>query len=382
MLTDSFKSMLGIASYQNATHSSLLIAYETIVLFLVIAFYKGTLRKKRFQLKLYIKDRTLMYKALMYGSVLICVSALILVKEFRTQYYTIFTNDITHLKQEEANYASRSLLRVLATGGDVLLGAVRLVLPSALMYKVAQKDTLPRLFLCFLLVFVQCLFMNDSNAYIFMLMLSQLLFVYYLFPSYRKFIAGCAITIVVGFLIILYFNRFALDHYGTSWSLMLQAYLPSIANTAGVLKMDSSYDVLQIFTDIFQAIPFKNFIFGMEGGVESTTVIWSKFNGVSGQIISTVGEGYYYFGNLLSPILSCLIVMVSIRTYEKIHVTDNALLLAIYLYFAVYCAAAPICYNFEIFMQCVLNRLIFMLIIARFSPHSMKMLSNKKRKLL
>ena len=377
MLTDSFQSVIGLASYQDATHASILIAYETLILFLVIAFYRGNLLKMRISFDLCFKNKIVVYKVLMYGSVFICISALIFIDEFRTQYYTIFTNDITHLVKEKANYSSGSLLRILATGGTVLMGAVRLVLPSVLIYIIAKKDTLLRLFLCVLMVFVQCLFMNDSNAYILMLMFSQLLFIYYLFPCYRNLIEIYTTIIVVGFFILLYINRFALDHYGTSISRMLQAYIPSIANTASLIKMDSNFNFLQIFTDIFQAIPFKNFIWGSIEEVESTTMLWSQFNDVKGQIISTVGEGYFYFGSFLSPILSCLIIMVSIDIYGKIHTTDNALLLAVYLYFAVYCAVAPICYNFEIFMQCVLNRLIFMLVIARYSPYSMKVLFEK-----
>ncbi len=384
MLNNSFQSMLGIASFEHATQSSYLIAYETIAVFLVIAFYKGISRKKKSGgLKIHASDRAFLYKVTAYGSLLICVAALVLVKEFRTQYYTIFTNDITHLVQEKVEYSSGTFLRMLATGGDLLINAVRLIIPSALMYKLAKKDTLLRLFLCFLLVFVQCLFMNDSNAYILMLMLSQLFFVYYLFPSYRKFIIASAVTVVVGFLVLLYVNRFALDHYGSSWGVLLQAYLPSIANTAGVLRIDGGSDFSQIFTDIFQAIPFKGFIFGVEEqDVRTTALIWSETNGISAQIVSTIGEGYRYFGNLLAPLVSCFMIMVSLKTYEKIHTTDNALLLAVYLFFAVYAAAAPFCYNFEIFMRGVLHKLIFMLLIARYAPYSMKSLSQRKQKLI
>lgn len=381
MLEDSFVSSLGIPSYNDATHGIILIAYETVMVYLFLYIKpRVSVRKILPLFNFNIKQRKVMFRVIFWGSILVSALALILVKEFRTQYYTIFTSDITHLVSQTANYRSGSLMRVLATGGEILISALRLVLPSVLMYKLARKDTLLRLFMCFFLVFLQCLFMNDSNAYILMLMMSQLFFVYYLFPKYRKFIIGCVFVVSFGFLALLYINRFALDHYGASWSLLLQSYIPSVANTAGVFELNSTYNIGQIFVDIFDAIPFKNFIFGDIENVKSIARIWNFENKISGQIISTIGQSYYYVGNILSPLLTCLIINFSLNIYKKIKTTDNALMLAIYIYLGIYAAAAPFVYNGLIFIQCLFQRAAFMVIIACYSNYSMNELAHWKKK--
>lgn len=377
MLEDSFVSSLGIPSYNNATHAIILISYETVIVYLFLYIKLRVSVRKILPLSSFkIKQREAMFRLIFWGSILVSVLALILVKEFRTQYYTIFTSDITHLISQTANYRSGSLMRVLATGGEILISALRLVLPSILMYKLAWKDTLPRLFMCFFLIFLQCLFMNDSNAYILMLMMSQLFFVYYLFPNYRKFIIGGVVVVSFGFLALLYINRFALDHYGASWSLLLQSYIPSVANTAGVFELNSTHNIGQIFVDIFDAIPFKNFIFGDIENVKSISRIWNSENKTSGQIISTIGQSYYYVGNILSPLLTCLIINFSLNIYKKINTTDNALMLAIYIYLGIYAAATPFVYNGLIFIQCLFQRAVFMVIIAYFSNYSMNELAH------
>lgn len=375
MLKDSFVSSLGIPSYGSANHGIMLITYETVVVFFFL-YMKPMIKINKIVLlgRIRIKQQEGTFKLLFIGSIVISMLALILVKEFRTQYYSIFTRDITHLVSQKANYRSGSLMRILATGGEMLISALRLVLPSVLMYKLAYKDTLPRLFFCFFIIFMQCMFMNDSNAYILMLMMSQLFYSYFLFPNYRKFIIGCVIVVGVAFLALLYMNRFAMDHYGASWSLLLQSYIPSVANTAGVFELGSSYNIGQIFVDVFDAIPFKNFIFGDIGNVQSIARIWNSVNGTRGQIISTIGQSYYYVGNILSPILTCLIINFSINIYKKIKSTDNALMLAIYIYLGIYGAATPFVYNGLIFVQCLFQRVAFMVLIAYCSTYSMKKL--------
>lgn len=316
------------------------------------------------------------YKCVLYSMVFLCIIAFITIPQIRSQYYTIFTKDITHLVHEETNYNVGSLMRILATLSEVCIGAVRLLVPSSIIYHLSLKgQSLKNLVLSVLCVLSQVLFMNDSNAFILMLMVSQFLFLYRLFPKYQKQIVRGVALFSVAFIVILYFNRFATDHYGKSSSLFLQSYLPSVANTAGIYNMEQRHDLLQVFKDIFVAIPFKS-TFGYRGNVMSTNVLWGTANNARGQIMPNVAQSYYYFGSVLSPLLSCVCVYISIQINKHLKKEDNAIKYATLQYIMVYSASVPFVYNSCIFMQCFLQRMIFMLIVAIFAPFKLSSLKH------
>ena len=368
MVWDSYKSSLGIPNSQNVENAIGLITYETVSLFLFLYLRKTIfIRKIRFVRKIN-RESYGVFKIVFVGMLLICITALILIPEFRTQFYSIFTKDITHLIQEEANYNVGTILRVLATLGDICIGAMRIILPTYIIYKIALKgQTVKTLILALFCVFMQCLLMNDSNAYILMLMISQFLLVYKLFPKYHKMIIIGLLVFSMAFLIILYINRFMLDHYGASMSLFLQSYLPSVANTAGIFNIKPKHNFWQMFIDIFVAIPFKTTL-GYTGNATSINTIWQETNGCKGQIMPTIAGSYYYFGSILSPFLSCLFISIANKANEKLNGEDNVMLYAVYIYLMIYSAATPFIYNGCIYIQCFLQRMIFMFIVAIFSP--------------
>ncbi len=367
MVKDSFVSSLGIPSAEYARRAIILTAYETIAISIAMYCFENktyiSKRIKRIQL-----ESISTYKMVLYFMVAICVVSFLIIPEFRSQYYTIFTKDITHLVHEETNYHVGSIMRIVATLSEVCMGAVRLIVPSSIIYHLAQKgETLRNLFLSIICVLSQVLFMNDSNAFILMILVSQFLFLYRLFPKYHKLIVRSISCFSVTFLIVLYINRFSTDHYSNSFSLFLQSYVPSIANTAGIYNVEPKHSISQIFNDFFVAIPFKS-TFGYKGNVLSTNNLWGTYNNIKGQIMPNVAQSYYYFGSILSPLLSCLCLYISIRINKNIKNEDNAIKYAVYQYIMVYSAAVPFVYNSCIFMQCFLQRMIFMLLVAVLAP--------------
>ena len=368
MVKDSYVSSLGIPSAEYINKSIFLITFETVIMSFFLFYFEC--KEYQNNEKRYMKMESLTsYRFILYSMIAICIVSFIAIPQFRSQYYTIFTKDITHLVHEETNYNVGSAMRILATLSEVCIGAVRLIVPSSIIYHLSLNgQSKKNLGLSILCVLSQVLFMNDSNAFILMLMVSQFLFLYRLYPKYQKLIVRGVSIFSLGFIILLYLNRFATDHYGKSFSLFLQSYLPSVANASGIYNMEREHDMLQIFKDIFVAIPFKSTL-GYRGNVMSTNVLWGVCNQAKGQIMPNVAQSYYYFGSIFSPLLSCVCIYISIKINKKLKTENNVIKYAALQYIMVYAAAVPFVYNTCIFMQCFLQRMIFMLIVAVFAPY-------------
>lgn len=368
MVTDSYRSSLGIPAAENVEKAIYLVCYETIAIHVLLFIRNKVKIMRRVKISANIRESKTIFRVLFYGMLGVSALALILVPQLRNQYYSIFTKDITRLVQENTTYNVGTVLRILATLGEVCLGAIRIILPTYMIYKIACKgQSFANLLLALGMVLIQCVFMNDSNAYILMLMISQFLLVYKLFPKYNRLIIGGLTTVSVFFLGLLYINRFMLDHYAASFSLFLQSYLPSVANTAGIFNVTPRHNFFQLFEDIFVAIPFKS-TFGYSGGTESINQIWQAVNGCKSQIMPTVAGSYHYFGALFAPTLSCFFIYVSTRLNSRMQYENNVMLYAVHVYLMIYSVATPFVYNGCIYFQCFLQRVIFMYIVGVFAP--------------
>lgn len=375
------RSSLGSLSDDSIRFAIWLITYETLVIYGYVIYKKTSHVRFSIGKKLVFKrssnknsysrrGNNQLFVLACSGATLISIATLMLVPAIRSQYYSIFTSDITHLIQAEANYASGTFLRVLSTGGEILIETMRVILPAIAIFQIRKKkESVARLLFSFVIVFSQMLWMNDSNAYILMVMITEVIYIYKLYPKYSGRIFQFGLIVGGLFLGLLMINRFALDHYAGSPSLWLQSYFPSVSNAAGIKVMAKEHDFLQFFSDLFVAIPFKTF-FGYSGNVLSTAKLWNAANGIKGQIVPNIAIGYYYFGFILSPILSVISINVSYRLFARMKELNNPIQFAAYTYFMLYSMIMPFTYNWNIYIQCFTNRAIFVFIIASLSQNT------------
>lgn len=385
MVKDSYVSSLGIANSDGASLAIWLVTYETFLMFLF--FYIA--EKYRFKqkglgvligLKLPIgkPNNTCFRNGVILFSA-IAVIALLFVPSLRNSFYTIFTSGFAAPFQDNNLNRGDILTRAFETGGNMAIAAVRYILPCILFYKLANKgQKLRNLIVSIIVVLGQCFFMTDSNAYILMLIFSQMFFLLELYPKYRKGMIGGIAIVLISFSLMMYFNRFALDHYSKSLSLWLQSYFPGVANTAGIVNILPQQNILQIFEDIWVAIPFKAFL-GYSGDATSIAQKWIIVNNCKGQILSTIGQSFYYFGFIFSPLISCWLLQISRKCQQHVNCVDSALMRAAYIYFMIYSAATPFVYNFSIYAHAFLQRTIFIFALAYFSPYSMSALEKNRQ---
>ncbi|MGN0316824.1 MAG: hypothetical protein ACI4E1_02700 [Lachnospira sp.] len=369
MITESFTSSLGSIDGNNINVSIWLITYETVVLFIFVFLCEKYMVKPILKkIDTGLTPSSQVFKLLMYGMIAIGISALIFVPSLRTHYVSFFKAGYSGVIQNDVTYRGNFVLRVLGTAGDIFVETSRFIFPVYVFFLLARKgQSLLRLIICLVIVLLQSMFMTDSNAYILMLMVCQLVVVSRFFPKYRKGLVTITVLFSLVFMTVLYFNRFALNHYSKSLSLFLQSYFPSVANTAGVLSMSPNHSFFQLFRDIVAVMPFKNAL-GFSGTINSTAQLWQETNNCRGQIVSTIGESYYYFGAMFSPILSCFFIWLSKKINKKIFETSNPIMFAVLVYMMAYAVLTPFLYNGCIYAKSLLQRVIFMLIAAWFCP--------------
>lgn len=369
MITGSYNSSLGIASEFTAKKSILLVSYETIFIFVFLYIVEHfRFKQKGIQFTVGKKNKHI-FVAILVLMLVIASIAIFFVPSLRSHYFSFFRPGYMAVATEDYSYRGNAIYRALGTAGDMSIAALRYFVPCMLFYKIAQKrDDAFSVIISLSIVFLQLFFITDSNAYIFMLMISQLIFIVKIHPRYKNAltILLCVIIFLMG--LIIYINRFSLNHYSKSLSLFLQSYVPGIANTAGVLNISPQHNPFQIFADFWFAIPFKSF-FGYSGNIQSLAQIWKETNNSYGQIMSTVGQSYFYFGFIFAPVLSCFLIQISRKCNKRYIEIDNAMLSATYIYFLIYSACTPFVYNFCIYMQAFLQRTVFIFLLAYFSPY-------------
>lgn len=374
MALETYSSKMGIPELEREVNSAVrMMIYETAAVVLTMFVCIRTCEKKKRPPRIkviYGFDRNLLFRAILLGGVLISIVSFMALPELRTQYYTIFTNDMTHILQEEMEYEG-GVKRALATASGMIIEATRLTLSTAMICWIRKwGQTRLTFFLSLLVILVQFLFMNDSNAYIIMLAFALFILLYRIFPKYRKAAVRCLLAVTVAFGVLMYFNRFSQDMYGESLAGFLQAYFPGIPNFVGIFnvpRQDLFGTLEQILIDLYAAVPFRSTLFGYDGSLVALPTLWHNVNESHGQILPNVAQSYYYFGEFLSPLLSVIMTVWAFSAFKKAKTTRNPYLFSVYVYMTIYICASIIMYDFYILSKAVLQRMLFMYLFSYYA---------------
>lgn len=369
MAIDIYESRLGLPSNgSDVLVGEFLYIYETAVVLLVAALWHTRKNKVRlFDRK--IKDNTLFMIAL-FGGIAVSALSFVILPELRTQYYSIFDN-FSNVVKEEVEY-SGGIKRAISTASEMIFEATRLTVCTAVMVFLRKRgETTINYLLSIAIIIVNFLLMNDSNAYVIMLVLALCFTLYRLYPNYAKRTVRIGAIAGIAFFVLIYINRFSQGVYSDSLSVFLQAYFPGVGNFAGIGKISNRtmFDAAeQILIDLYSAVPFRTTLFGYDGGLDSLSTIWNAVNGVEGQILPNVAQSYYYFGYLFSPLLSVLVVIIAIVAFDRAKETENPYMYSVLIYLMIFSAATIPMYNFLIITRTLATRVAFMALFACFSP--------------
>lgn len=372
MATETYVSRLGIPASEKEVNTVIwLLVYESIavVVTMFVCLHNPASVKRRIVVKVGI-DTNILFRGILLSGVIISILSFLILPELRTQYYTIFTSDITNIVSEDMEY-STGIKRALATACNLIIEATRLTLSTAIICWLRKRgETSKNYFFSILVVLAQFFFMNDSNAYIIMLMFSLYILIYKLYPRYSKASLKYLVIIGIVFCILMYVNRFSQDMYGESLSLFLQAYFPGISNFTGIFRLakpDISEAFNQLLIDLYAAVPFRSTLFGYDGSLVSLPDLWQQANNASGQIIPNLAQSYYYFGAVLSPLLPVIMTVWAFGAFKKSKNTENPYMFSFYTYMTIHTCFSLFMYDFYIFTRTLLQGMLFMYVFACFS---------------
>ena len=102
------------------------------------------------------------------------------------------------------------------------------------------------------------------------------------------------------------------------FSKRFSSYFSGVNVVSGAFNLpdNTEYKIGYFIYDFIGSIPYGTTLFGISN--ERVAVFFNTYNASSGQIASTIGMGYYYFGFALAPIYSMLFAYVSYRAGFKL----------------------------------------------------------------
>ena len=263
-----------------------------------------------------------------------------------------------------------ALGRLLFTLFTILFGFYRLMIPVYFMVAIKKfvKSSFLGVFLCIILILLQFFFVTERTMSTLINLLVLGIFLLKLYPQQKK-----SLTLLFGFigiLVLLSFiamkahedNTTSLLSNNQTLSIMLQAYLPGVANMQGVFRMPQ-WQINYLLSDIYSMIPFRNSLLGLDFG-PNTTDLYREYNDAGGQILPLVGQSYFHFG-IFAPILSVFLTRIASKYFELSSVAKNYVYYVYYVDLAIFAAMTPCMYYFGIFGSSFLTSIILIYFFAK-----------------
>lgn len=146
---------------------------------------------------------------------------------------------------------------------------------------------------------------------------------------------------------------------------IINAYFTGIDNVAATFNIPSGYARETFRAGLLGAIPFNSTLFGNRG--KKFQYYYNLYNNAYGQIPPTIGTGYYYFGAFLSPVISGLFVILSMRYYKKSEHMEASLRYVAVVFCSIVFALGTVMYSPSITLSWYFSWGIPMLLLTLFT---------------
>lgn len=326
MILGNQHTIMKLGIVQNANYGILLMIYEcvTITIAIIAAYRKFYTANIEYDFTPYFDKKIFKIIFLLF---LFCVFMLATNPMLLNNYMTIFT-----MNQEEFTMGNRieqesvgSLMRILQTLYTVVFNIVRVMLPIYIVGYLANKKKSNIFVFCIvmLLVFIEFMMITATFAEAIVSALIILLAVVKINKPLGKLIAKFAplgvVFIVVGWFIARmqvseitgHESQFSGNNLIETLCATFSAYFTGVDNVAAAFNMSTETRWEHFFDTLQVTIPFNTTIFGKANEIIQT--LFNASNGTIGQIPSTIGDGWYFFGPILAPFFSFLFAYNAIK---------------------------------------------------------------------
>lgn len=196
-------------------------------------------------------------------------------------------------------------------------------------------------------VFYALIMEGNSRNSIIIPAVAVFLVLYYLYPAFRKMtvvFCGGGIVCIAG--VTLIWKSF-LGNVGEAsvkpfsyWIAYVEQYFAGIANMGRAVLAKEYYGGINpkmLFSDLFQSTPFVS---GMIDSSETSAYYFLKIWDRNDQVIPSTGNGLFYFGYLLAPLVPVFIIILAHFFEKKVQKAVTVPETIIYIY-----AAVTVAYN-------------------------------------
>lgn len=374
MIGDYSSKVANMSVFENMDNSIILICYEMIIVFSILFINKSDKDKKGFINKysdFKINTRRL---AVCVGTLGIITIVLITLYPSLKNLYGFFL----FYNEEETTIHDKIISGLVTTLPSLVYPIFKLVvdilrelIPIILIILVKNKlKTRERtsLILSIAIICFSIIFMSDDKAVSIYLAIALILIMGYLYPKYIKKIIKITIASGIVLMVVMMAKDSSISNEKTianQLSDTLQAYFNGPSNVAVALNL-TPYNIKRLPIDTGKSITIVAYFFRNYKSI--AYLFYAEYYGVSGrtsQIIPLIGQGYYYFGYLLAPLLHIFIVMLALYMEKRANKTKSILNKYIFLMACIILSITPIAYNWVILVNLFTSLIIPILIIGK-----------------
>ena len=376
-----YKTTFGQSIADNMNTATLLTVYEIVAIFVTLILLNN--RKEKYENKIKQNENRIKYnfqamRFLIVALMLLFAITFVIVPECKYFYLNLSNiTDMNFANNEMSSvidqYATDFVSKLILVLHNYLTKIVRFLLPLHIIFEIARKNNRKSGYFLSAIVASINIFIIDGTiargfVYAFILLLLTCI-IYEREKDIYKITIIAVVGIVAYFSIRTVFTVIAGENVWTYLSRYIGSYFSSPANTAACLNMDmEAFEKIKFMLyDYLESIPFGNTIFGLDS--ISFQADFNAANSSYGQIPTTIGALYLYFGAILSPLYSILFTVIAFKAGIKARKSNSIMRKGVYLLLAMYAAMALTMYYLKIVMVVIIGTIIPMLIICRLVEH-------------
>ncbi len=382
MVYGDYQTVLKYNISSNAQSGILLMMYECVAIYLAMV---ASIRKNRLadnnssNIVVFKRIHTVVF--LLFGYLAL---ALAVRPDLSNLFMSIFQIDEVEFTQAGRIEGQQegSFLRIISTLFSFVFLIVRIVFPVYILGLLIKKKKSNTVLISatLLFVFLQFLFITATFAES---IIASLIIILAVGKSDKRLFAKMmkiAPLFVVGIIIAYFYIRhqvnamagtggkYAGNNTLAELSSLINAYFTGVDNVAGTFNLRRDSRLEHFLASMQVTIPFNTTIFGRAGEILPT--LFNFENHETGQIPSTIGNGYYYFGFLLAPIFSFSFSYLAVKFNAIALNTQSFWHYVTYMLVAVLFSLGLGMYNEVITIQYIFNWAIPMLLIANYLNRS------------
>ena len=276
--------------------------------------------------------------------------------------------------------AAGSKERIIYTLFCVIFDITRILLPCWIIFFIRKSfgEKLPGAIIGLLMCIWQLSMIGNETVFVLLVIVLNVLLIMKLYPKYEKLILKT--MIIMGGCVFAYLFIWISGTISNSknalegFSNMFQVYFPGISNISAGFNVVDNNKINTLFFDLYEAIPFHNSLFGIEG--DRLSVLYNNSNGVKYTITPCITQLYHYFW-YFAPFISILIVKCAYYYEKKLKNSKNVFSYISYSILVIYLSMLIVCYYPTLILSRYLSTILPLILISKYAGSKYDLIERK-----